>query len=94
MVEPARRMPRRNQTRASFQNQADIEGLEMKLSHGSGWTKSQELEINKLRAQRSDTMAELDEIVSLLKQMRESVGAAGMRLRERRKEIAAAAIVA
>ena len=62
-----------------------IERLKEDLSHGSGWTKEQELTINKLRAEEKDYEEQLTERTNLLVQIRDSIGSLGQNLAEEEK---------
>ena len=54
-----------------------IERLKNDLSRGSGWTKEQELAINKLRAEQKDLDEQLEERTQLLVTIRDSIGSLG-----------------
>lgn len=59
-----------------------IERLKTDLSRGSGWTKEQELAINKLRAEQKDLDEQLEERTQLLITIRDSIGSLGSTLSE------------
>jgi len=57
-----------------------IERLKTDLSRGSGWTKEQELAINKLKAEQVDLEDQLEERTQLLTTIRDSIGSLGSNL--------------
>lgn len=59
-----------------------LERLKTELSYGSGWTKEQELMINKLRAEQKDYEEQLEEKSDILVQIRDSIGSLGQNLAE------------
>jgi chromosome segregation ATPase len=62
-----------------------IERLKNDLSRGSGWTKEQELAINKLRAEQKDLEEQLEERAQLLTTIRDSIGSLGGNLADEEK---------
>lgn len=59
-----------------------IERLKGDLSHGSGWTKEQELMINRLKAEQTDSEEQLEEKTNVLVTIRDSIGSLGQNLAE------------
>ena len=57
-----------------------IQQLKLHLSQGSGWTKEQQIQMNKLQATEGDLQEKLEEQTQLLTEIRDSIGSLGQNL--------------